>query len=75
MIVCVKDGRELEILKNSVVGQQLDGNGDPYKIFYGDTWRCPECGIEMLALAPHPVAEHYEQAFALYSDRVEVQFH
>jgi hypothetical protein len=74
MKVCVKDGRVLKIVKNGVISELVDDNGDPYKIYYADRWACPECGLEILVTAPNAVAEHWEEAYSFYSTRIETQF-
>lgn len=62
-IVCFKDGRALKVVVNSVISEQLDGNGDPYKVFSGDLWACPICDFELLVTAPNPIAEHYQPGY------------
>lgn len=62
-IVCAKDGRELRTFQNKVMSEQLDGNGDPYKVFSGDLLACPTCGMEVLITAPNPIAEHFQPGY------------
>ena len=42
-MVCVRDGVEFRVIKNEVVLAQPDA------LWYGDLWKCPTCGIEVVA--------------------------
>ena len=42
-MVCVRDGVEFRVIKNEVVLAQPDA------LWYGDLWRCPTCGAEVVA--------------------------
>jgi len=36
----------------------------PYKLWVGDKWKCPDCGHETISGVPgHPIAEHYQEEF------------
>jgi hypothetical protein len=74
MYVCVNHGLEFKIVENGVIAEQLDDNGDPYKVYRADKWACPECGIDILVLAPLAVAEHWQQGYSFYANRIEVRF-
>ena len=40
----------------------------PYKVWIGDKWACPDCGAEIVVGIGHqPIAEHYQPEFALKS--------
>lgn len=41
------------------------GAWKPYKLWYGDRWKCPDCGATIIVGVPtSPVAEHYQPEFA-----------
>ena len=42
-MVCVRDGIEFRVIKNEVVLAQ------PGALWYGDLWKCPTCGTEVVA--------------------------
>ena len=36
----------------------------PYKLWYGDKWKCEGCGSEIVVgVAQQPLAEHYQPSF------------
>lgn len=72
--ICAKDGRELRVAVNSVMSEELDGNGDPYKVFSGDLWACPTCGYELIITAPNPIAEHYQPGYLESPYREQVMY-
>lgn len=38
---------------------------EPYKLWIGDLWKCPDCDHEIVVgVASRPVAEHYEERFS-----------
>jgi hypothetical protein len=37
----------------------------PYKVWAGDLWECPDCGAQIIAgTGQNAIAEHYEDGFA-----------
>jgi hypothetical protein len=37
----------------------------PYKLWVGDLYRCPDCGAQtIVGVPPYPIAEHYQPDFA-----------
>ena len=45
-------------------GTKMPELWEPYKIWCGDLWKCPECGHEIVVgVAGGPVAEHYQEGF------------
>lgn len=74
--VCAKDGRELRVYQNSVMSEELDGNGDAYKVFSGDLLSCPSCGYELLVTAPNPIAEHFQPGYmeSPYREKVTIRW-
>jgi hypothetical protein len=37
---------------------------EPYKLWRGDLWHCPDCGAEIIVgVAPSPMSEHYRPDF------------
>ena len=37
----------------------------PYKLWMGDLWECPDCGHQIISGVGHtPLAEHYEDNFS-----------
>ena len=58
-------GRFLSVKKNSVTVEELMDDGTPYKLWDGDLWECPECGVEVIAgFGAIPLAEHWQPTYA-----------
>lgn len=50
-------------------GTKAPDHWQPYKLWRGDLWECPECQHQIVVgVAPRPMAEHYEEDF---NERVE----
>ena len=74
MYVCVKDGRALRVIKNSVYAEQMT-DGQPYQIWACDEWSCPDCDYRILVSAPQSCAQHWDtERWAGYANRTEVMF-
>jgi hypothetical protein len=67
-MVCVKCEVEFQCEKNGVkVIELMNHNQSPYKIWDTDKWKCPICGIEVIAgFAQAPLMEHYQEGFNNY---------
>jgi len=77
MMVCVKCQVKLKPEKNSVHGVETFGRGsdEPYKLWMADLWKCPECGIEVIAgFGAHNYAEHYQPNFAEQFKKAEPKY-
>jgi hypothetical protein len=63
-VVCTACGRRLRLIRVGVKCVEDDDAGRPYKLWYADLWRCPECGVEVLAgFGTRPVSERHEAGF------------
>jgi len=71
-MVCALHARVLKIVKNGMIVELRDDANEPYKIYHADCWACPDCGTEILLLAPLAVAEHFEPSYQFYRDKVEI---
>jgi hypothetical protein len=75
--ICVKDQRFYRMKKSGYYftemmpksGNPLPGtlepeNWQPYKIWAGDLWECPDCGAEtIVGTGRGPISEHYFDDF------------
>jgi len=63
-MVCVKCQCEFRPETNSTVVVETASFG-PYKVWHADTWKCPGCGVEVVAgFARQPIREdHYADDF------------
>lgn len=61
-MVCVKCETELKPEENgTIVVELFQENTEPYKVWSADKWKCPVCGIEVIAgFGNYPLMEHYE---------------
>jgi len=61
-MVCVKCNVEFRPEKNGIiVAEMFQKNTAIYKLWSADLWKCPVCGVEVVAgFAMDPFAEHYE---------------
>ena len=61
-LTCVPCQTKYTIKKQGVLLVTTFGENQPYKIYEGDVWICPNCSHELIAgVASHPIAEHYQQ--------------
>ena len=69
-MVCVKCEVEFQVGKNGVkVLEMMNQNTAPYKLWDADKWKCPVCGVEVIAgFGGMPLVEHYEPDFVSYVD-------
>lgn len=64
--ICTKCEIRMRPEKNDVHVEEYAGNG-PYKIWSADLWKCPSCGIEIIAgFGFNPLVEHFQEK--LYAD-------
>ena len=74
IMVCVGCGRRLRIKKNGVVAQEnVDANGEAYRVMDFDKYKCPGCGMEILAGHGFPIDRH-DKRFKRYQSKVTVEF-
>lgn len=74
MYVCAEDGRELKIVRNAELVEELLDDGSPYKIYYADRWTCPACGTDIMVTAKNAVSHHFQEEYSEWSSDVAVQF-
>ena len=61
-LVCIKCEVELKPEHNGVkVAELFQRNEAIYKVWTADKWKCPICGVEIVAVfGAQPLMEHYE---------------
>ncbi len=71
-MVCVACHVELRPEKNGTIVIEMASFG-PYKIWDADTWKCPKCGIEIVAgFGKVPIREdHYAPDFPAWLERLK----
>lgn len=72
-MVCFKCEVELVIEKSGVpVIEYFSDPPQPYQIFDADAWKCPKCGVVIVAgFGEIPLAEHYEDRFNSFLEGVK----
>lgn len=75
--ICVKCQRFYRVKKNgysfiegmpivdrAVVGVRGNGEWQPYKLWVGDLWECPDCLAQIIVgTGLNPISEHYQPEF------------
>jgi hypothetical protein len=70
--VCVPCGVFMLIDKNSVTVEELMSDGQPYKLWDGDRYKCPTCGHTIISgFGKLPMAEHFQPSYAAQRARLE----
>jgi transposase len=71
-LVCVKCQTELRAETNGTLVIETASFG-PYKVWNADTWKCPGCGIEIVAgFGDRPLRQdHYEPGFDTWLEKVK----
>lgn len=60
-IVCIVHGRIMRMEESGVLAQEnIDGKGEPYKIYSYDKYACPVVGCPSVILAGHGDPLHRE---------------
>lgn len=63
--VCIPCQKEYRRHVNGVYALEQDENGQPYKLWLTDLWKCPGCGHEVLCgYGNSPVGQHFQGDFA-----------
>jgi hypothetical protein len=63
---------------NAPIGTRSPERWQPYKVWFGDLWSCPDCGDETITgTGMQPVAERHHDDFAstittLGADRLQI---
>ncbi len=69
--VCLPCGRFMRIEKNGVTVEEQTEDGEPYKLWDGDKYRCPECGYEIVSgFGREPLAEHWQPTYRQARERL-----
>ena len=64
-------GLFLRIKKNGVTVEQLDGYGEPYKLWDADLYECPECNLEIISgFGSAPLAEQWQPSYVAQRERL-----
>ena len=73
-LVCVTCQTELKPETNDTVVIETASFG-PYKVWNADTWKCPGCGVEIVAGFPEmPLRQdHYSDDFPEWLDNVKTK--
>jgi hypothetical protein len=75
MMVCVKCARVLRIERTGVYAEQLtEVNGQAYKVFSGDLYKCPTCEFQIIHTAQRPVAREHENEYFWFARQAMVKY-
>lgn len=70
-LVCTPCQVELRPERNGVNVIEHSDFG-PYKIWFADEWKCPNCGATIIAgFANYAFSEHYENDFGTILERIQ----
>lgn len=62
--VCAPCGVFMRIERNGVTVEEQTEDGEPYKLWDADKYRCPQCGHEIVSgFGREPIAEHYQPTY------------
>ena len=79
-MVCVQCKVKLRPERNGVHVVETFGedSDEPYKLWRADLYKCPKCGVEVVAGFGAPFnnnyAEHYQSDFAMYLEAAEPKY-
>lgn len=66
-IHCARCQRDLIPEQNGVWLVEMMKNGDPYKLWKADLWKCPICGVEIVSgYGKGPISYNHEENFEFY---------
>ena len=72
-MICVPCEIELKPAVNGALIIEHAAFG-PYKLWYADVWKCPNCGHHTVAGFAHsPLMEHFEEGFAEFMEKAVVK--
>ena len=72
--ICVPCRREMTALDNGHIVHILQSSNEPYQIWSGDLWECPECGNQaVIGFGRAPVASHFEDDFDKWLPQVDLE--
>lgn len=70
--VCVDCGSEFKKELSGVYYVEYMAKGKPYKIWFADLWKCPNCLIQILSgYGDKPVSEHFKPDFTEWFKKAE----
>jgi DNA-directed RNA polymerase subunit RPC12/RpoP len=69
--VCRPCGAFMKIEQNGVTVEEQTEDGQPYKLWDADMYRCPSCGHEVISgFGRGPLAEHYQPDYQRKRERL-----
>ncbi len=72
--VCMKCKRECRVQKNGVYLVETMPVGDdvrPYRLWVGDSYRCPSCSHVVVVTSRTAIAEHFEEGFDALCEKLQ----
>ncbi len=73
--VCTKCHVELKCSKTGVLVEELTDQGEPYKVWSCDLFKCPKCGAEIAGrFGDSPIAEHYQVDYMRWASKATLHF-
>lgn len=76
--VCVNCGLAMHPEENGFRATEMmdKEKTKPYKVWDTDKWKCPQCGIEILAgFGQNPLSEHYRDDFEELTESAQLKFY
>jgi len=69
MHVCGRCDAFMRVILNGVRVREMKPNGQPYRVWAADLWRCPVCGHELITgFGDGPLAHYGTKAYQKYVD-------
>jgi hypothetical protein len=69
-IACVRCGLFMKPIKTGQIVEELDGYGEPYKVWSCDEFACDECGARVVTrFASTPIVEQFQPEYAAVRTR------
>jgi hypothetical protein len=74
-VVCADCRVEMRAHKTGDVVEELQSDGEPYKVWSCDRFKCPRCESEVLVnFGRQPIAEHWQPGYGNTQRRASLSF-
>lgn len=74
-VVCADCFIEMEVVTCGDIVEELQDDGESYKIWSADRFKCKQCQHEVVTrFARAPIVEHYQPGYAAMLARVTLSF-
>lgn len=74
ILVCSACHRRLQPIKTGQVCEERKQDDSPYRVYSSDALWCEGCKVTINVITSEPIAEHYQEGYSLWTEKVEVTF-